>query len=788
MTSPLNTELVSKIFNSMELRSVEEKKPAVSVPVVASKYRSSFVGGKWLGNVSAPGYHYEENPEQKTYWKNEGAVWNNLSCYERAQHIEKIAETLEREGTKICEIESTLYSTSSTKFTSDILPMLIQYVRYYAGWAGLTTSEPFKPKGCIAVDVRWAECPLMEAIWAIAPALAVGNTVNVLTAERFGPHLPAGTINVIITSGISKPPYSALVSEPAIVFAPFQSAKHAGIETAVHSANCISYVEAAVQAFINESILKKKLTMWPLSEVLVEEHLYRDFIQHLKYRVSSLDPASVPQLTPKEQEWFQETKLYSEDANLEVVTKNGTGILILLGGRTPEAANSWEVEIKPRSLAVLPVRSHTEALSIVGSRPRCLTASVWTEEGALAIQVASELKVVTKNGTGILILLGGRTPEAANSWEVEIKPRSLAVLPVRSHTEALSIVGSRPRCLTASVWTEEGALAIQVASELKMGLVWINQHGVVPHPAAGFGNWKLGGSLHFGGKEGLLSFTRCSVCEIPQAKGATSVTVKTRIANKDENQVTPLLGMYWGGETHKSVQTCFILDGKEKPVAQTSLATSKDVDSAVGAATKAWTAWIAKGAQGRVSVLRTLANTLKSQEEVFVSLMTTASSLGEMQAREELQAAVQGKLVGDGKPGSFLVSREALGVVGICGGGAGLTSLSSAMSLVATALVLGNTVVLAAAESNPIPALILAQALLLHAPLPLGVLNVLTWGVEGALAAHPEVSSLWAGPSPVKLTSPSFKRSWRLSETCNPVRCPDQWLIYQATKLKTVAL
>lgn len=149
---------------------------------------------------------------------------------------------------------------------------------------------------------------------------------------------------------------------------------------------------------------------------------------------------------------------------------------------------------------------------------------------------------------------------------------------------------------------------------------------------------------------------------------------------------------------------------------------------------------------------------------------------------------LQGTLIGDGKPGSYLVSRHALGVVGICGGGVALTSLGGLVNLLAPALVLGNTVVLGAAEGNSLPALTLAQALLLYAPLPAGVLNVLSWGVEAPLAAHPDLAALWVGEVATQLSSPTFKRAWRIPAQCSPALCPEQWLVYQASKQKTVCL
>jgi acyl-CoA reductase-like NAD-dependent aldehyde dehydrogenase len=61
----------------------------------------------------------------------------------------------------------------------------------------------------------------------------------------------------------------------------------------------------------------------------------------------------------------------------------------------PEPSNTWEAESQTHKLpvCVLPVRSLAEALSIVGSRPRTVAASVWTEDGNLALQAAKSLKV-----------------------------------------------------------------------------------------------------------------------------------------------------------------------------------------------------------------------------------------------------------------------------------------------------------------------------------------------------------------------------------------------------------
>jgi len=71
-----------------------------------------------------------------------------------------------------------------------------------------------------------------------------------------------------------------------------------------------------------------------------------------------------------------------------------------------------------------------------------------------------------------VVLVNGRYEEPATSRATEDGPFVVGLLPVRSLSEALAVVNSRPRTLSASVWSQDGALASQAINGLKVDLIY----------------------------------------------------------------------------------------------------------------------------------------------------------------------------------------------------------------------------------------------------------------------------------------------------------------------------
>ena len=69
----------------------------------------------------------------------------------------------------------------------------------------------------------------------------------------------------------------------------------------------------------------------------------------------------------------------------------------------------------------------------------------------------------------------------------------------RTAMEAVAIANHTHFGMAASVWTENVSLALETASHLKVGTVWVNSHNTAD-AAAGAGGGKRSGSGRVGGR------------------------------------------------------------------------------------------------------------------------------------------------------------------------------------------------------------------------------------------------------------------------------------------------
>src|SRR5262249_35671737 len=91
--------------------------------------------------------------------------------------------------------------------------------------------------------------------------------------------------------------------------------------------------------------------------------------------------------------------------------------------------------------------------------------------------------------------------------EVEIFGPVLVSMTFRTPKEAVELANNTRYGLAASVWSENINLALDVASKLKAGTVWINSTNLFD-AASGFGGYRESGYGREGGKEGLYEYVR----------------------------------------------------------------------------------------------------------------------------------------------------------------------------------------------------------------------------------------------------------------------------------------
>ncbi len=201
-----------------------------------------------------------------------------------------------------------------------------------------------------------------------------------------------------------------------------------------------------------------------------------------------------------------------------------------------------------------------------------------------------------------------------------------------------------------------------------------------------------------------------------------------------------------------------VSDSKGRWLANAPLSSRKDARDAVRAARKAFGGWSGATAYNRGQILYRVAEMLEGRREQFTAEVADAEGLSKAKASAQVAAAVDrwvwyagwsdklAQIAGSANPvsGPFfnLSTPEPTGVVALLA--PQRSSFLGLVSVLAPAIVTGNSVVLVASESSPLPALSLAEVLA-TSDVPGGVVNVLsgrTAEVAAPLAAHQDVNAI----------------------------------------------
>ncbi|CAN5822669.1 aldehyde dehydrogenase family protein [soil metagenome] len=217
--------------------------------------------------------------------------------------------------------------------------------------------------------------------------------------------------------------------------------------------------------------------------------------------------------------------------------------------------------------------------------------------------------------------------------------------------------------------------------------------------------------------------------------------------------------LYVGGAFPRSEsgRSYVVSDSRGRFLANAAQASRKDARDAVVAARKAQPGWAGRTPYNRGQVLYRVAEVLADRREQFVEQLRAAEGVGQRKADAYLDAAVDrwvwyagwadkvAQVLGGANPvaGPYfnLSVPEPTGVVAVM---APADPLLGLVSVVAPAIVTGNTVVVVASRPHPLPAVTLGEVLA-TSDLPGGVVNVLTGSateIAPWLASHRDVDAL----------------------------------------------
>jgi acyl-CoA reductase-like NAD-dependent aldehyde dehydrogenase len=218
--------------------------------------------------------------------------------------------------------------------------------------------------------------------------------------------------------------------------------------------------------------------------------------------------------------------------------------------------------------------------------------------------------------------------------------------------------------------------------------------------------------------------------------------------------------LYVGGAFPRSEsgRTYEVTDSKGRFLANAAMGSRKDARDAVVAARKAFHAWSAATAYNRGQVLYRVAELMEGRRVQFVEEVVAGEGLTVRKADAVVDAAIDrwvwyagwsdkvAAVAGSANPVAgpyfdFSVP-EPTGVVAVLA--PQKSSLLGLVSVIAPAVVTGNTVVVLASENSPLPAITLSEVLA-TSDVPGGVINVITGRtaeVAPWLASHMDVNAI----------------------------------------------
>jgi acyl-CoA reductase-like NAD-dependent aldehyde dehydrogenase len=228
----------------------------------------------------------------------------------------------------------------------------------------------------------------------------------------------------------------------------------------------------------------------------------------------------------------------------------------------------------------------------------------------------------------------------------------------------------------------------------------------------------------------------------------------------DRLEVRKTYKLYIGGKFPRSEsgRSYEVTDSKGRFLANPALASRKDARDAVVAARAAFPGWSGATAYNRGQVLYRVAELMEGRREQFAAEVAAAEGVTRRKADGLVEAAIDrwvwyagwtdklSQVVGGSNPVAgpyfnFSVP-EPTGVVAVIA--PQRSSLLGLVSVVAPVVATGNTAVVVASRTMPLPAVTLSEVLA-TSDVPGGVVNILTgapWEMAPWLASHMDVNAI----------------------------------------------
>ena len=419
----------------------------------------------------------------------DSGVWADIDPDERVRIMRSVVDKFTEHEDELAELESLQSGMTMRATGTVVIGYCITHWDYFARAAGRDRQEPLEavsfpthshnfvlrePIGVCAGIIPW-NFPLVMAVWKLAPALAMGNSVVLkpasntpLTALRLAElleetELPPGVVNIITGGG-------ATVGE--------ELASHPDVDKVSFTGSTV--VGRRIMQLASSTIKKCTLELGGKSPNIVYEDADID---------AAVDGA-----------------LWATFFHQGQVCESGTRLLL------PESIHDQFVEKLVARAKQIKIGAALDYETDMG--PLVSAEQLDTVENYVRIGQEEGAKLV----------LGGKRPEGFdkgyfyeptiftevdNSMTIaqeEIFGPVLSVIKFSSDDEAIAIANDSIYGLASAVWSEDYDRCLTTAKALRAGTVWINDHHLI-NCVAPFGGYKQSGIGRELGTYGLDEYT-----------------------------------------------------------------------------------------------------------------------------------------------------------------------------------------------------------------------------------------------------------------------------------------
>jgi len=702
--------------------------------------------------------------------------WRALTPHVRARYLYNLARLVQKHSRLLAVLE-TIDNGKPIRESRDIdIPLVARHFYYHAGWAQLLDQEfpDHEPCGVVGQIIPW-NFPLLMLAWKIAPALATGNTV-VLKPAEFTPltalafaglcqeaGIPEGVVNIVTGDGSTG---ESLVKHPGIDKIAFTGSTEVG--RAIRGATAASHkrlslelggkspfivfddadLDSAVEGLVDGIWFNQGQVCCAGSRLLMQESIAEVLISKIRDRMNTL------RLGPPLDKAIDIGAIVAR-VQLERIQR-------MVAQGVAEGATCWQPQV------TLPSRGFYFPPTILSNvHPTSIVA------------------------------------------QQEIFGPVLAAMTFRTPKEAVELANNTVYGLASCVWSESINVALQVAAQLKAGVVWVNCTNLFD-AACGFGGYRESGYGREGGREGLLEYMEPKWFKHAPKLAATRPPVPPSQDPADSGtpSINRTIKLYIGGKQARpdSGYSMEVRSPDGALLGEASLGNRKDIRNAVEAARKA-ESWAKATAHNRAQVLYYCAENLAVRQNEIASRL--ASAVGEEQAKREVASGIErifsyaawaDKFDGAVHNPPFrniaIAMNEPIGTVGvICPSEAPLLGF---LSLVLPLIAVGNTVIAVPSETFPLIAGDLYQ-LFDTSDLPGGAVNIVTGYVSQLLkplAEHDDVDAIWcygdeATVSSAKaMSTGNLKQVWtnegRTIDWFDSKIAEGRWFLEHATQVKNI--